>query len=74
MEDAGIRNIYNFDCPIEEAMRTLVKEQYGRVTRALPVKLAAAGGFTPMRWRWPADWRRRRGRQPAGSDAMRCVS
>ena len=34
----------------------------------------AAGGFTPMRWRWPADWRRRRGRQPAGSDAMRCVS
>lgn len=47
MEDAGIRNIYNFDCPIEEAMRTLVKEQYGRVTRALPVKLAAAGGFTP---------------------------
>lgn len=46
MEDAGIRNIYNFDCPIEEAMRTLVKEQYGRVTRALPVKLSAAGGFT----------------------------
>lgn len=47
IEDAGIRNIYNFDCPIEEAMRTLVKEQYGRVARALPVKLAAAGGFTP---------------------------
>ena len=45
LEDAGIRTIYNFDGPIEDAMRQLVEEQYGRVTRTLPMKLAAAGGF-----------------------------
>lgn len=45
LEDAGIRSIYNFDCTIEDAMRKLVEEQYNRVTRTLPMKLAAAGGF-----------------------------
>ena len=37
----------NVDLKTKKIMRTLVKEQYGRVARALPVKLAAAGGFTP---------------------------
>lgn len=46
LEDAGIRTLYNFDCTIEAAMRQLVEEQYNRVIRTLPMKLAAAGGFT----------------------------
>lgn len=45
MEDAVIRNIYNFDSTIEDAMRQLVEEEYNRVTRTLQVKLAGAGGF-----------------------------
>lgn len=45
LEDAGIRTVYNFDCTIEDAMRKLVQEQYSRITRVLPMKLAAAGGF-----------------------------
>ncbi len=45
LEDAGIRTLYNFDCTIEAAMRQLVEEQYNRVTRTLPMKLATAGGF-----------------------------
>ena len=45
LEDAGIRTLYNFDCTIEDAMRQLVEEQYNRVTRTLPMKLATAGGF-----------------------------
>lgn len=46
LEDAGIRTLYNFDCAIEDAMRQLVDEQYNRITRTLPMKLAAVGGFT----------------------------
>ena len=46
LEDAGIRTLYNFDCTIEDAMRQLVEEQYNRVNRTLPMKLATARGFT----------------------------
>lgn len=45
LADAGIRTQHNFDCPIEDAMRQLVEEEYNRITRTLPMKLAAAGGF-----------------------------
>lgn len=46
LEDAGIKTQYNFNCSIENAMRTLVVEQYSRVTRVLAMKLAESGGFT----------------------------
>lgn len=45
LADAGIRTQHRFDCPIEDAMRQLIQEEYNRVTRTLPMKLAAAGGF-----------------------------
>lgn len=45
LEDAVIRDTYNFDCTIEDAMRQLVQEQYNRVTRTLTMNLAASGGF-----------------------------
>lgn len=45
LEDAAITSLYRFDCTIEAAMRQLVTEQYSRVVRTLPMKLAAAGGF-----------------------------
>ena len=45
LEDAGIRDTYNFDCTIEDAMRQLVQEQYNRAERTLAMKLAASGGF-----------------------------
>lgn len=45
LADAGIRTQHRFDCPIEDAMRQLVQEEYNRVPRTLPMKLAAAGGF-----------------------------
>ena len=45
LEDAGIRTLYNFDCAIEDAMRKLVQEEYSRVTRTLPLKLAPTGDF-----------------------------
>lgn len=45
LEDAGIRSLYNFDGTIENAMRTLVQEQYNRVSRTLPMKLAPVGNF-----------------------------
>lgn len=46
LEDAGIISLYNFDCTIEDAMRQLVQEQFNRVSRTLPMKLATAGGFS----------------------------
>ena len=45
LADAGIRTQHRFDCPIEDAMRQLIQEEYNRVPRTLPMKLAAAGGF-----------------------------
>lgn len=45
LADAGIRTQHRFDCPIEDAMRQLVEEEYNRISRTLPMKLAAAGGF-----------------------------
>ena len=45
LADAGIRTQHRFDCPIEDAMRQLIEEEYNRVPRTLPMKLAAAGGF-----------------------------
>lgn len=48
LADAAITSLYNFDCTIEEAMRQLVTEQYSRVARTLPMKLATAGGFTTV--------------------------
>lgn len=46
LEDAAITEQYNFDGPIEEAMRQLVTEQYGRVGRTLQMRLAPAGNFS----------------------------
>ena len=46
LEDAGITSVYNFDCPITEAMEKLVAEQYGRVRRKLPLTVKAATGIT----------------------------
>lgn len=45
LADAGIRTQHRFDCPIEDAMRQLVQEEYNRVSRTLPMKLADAVGF-----------------------------
>lgn len=45
LEGAAITKQYNFDGPIEAAMRQLVTEQYGRVVRTLHMKLAPAGNF-----------------------------
>lgn len=45
LADAGIRTQHRFDCPIEDAMRQLIQEEYNRVSRTLPMKLAAVGGF-----------------------------
>ena len=45
LADAGIRTQHRFDCHIEEAMRTLIQEEYNRVPRTLPMKLGTAGGF-----------------------------
>ena len=45
LADAGILTQHRFDCPIEDAMRQLVEEEYNRISRTLPMKLAAAGGF-----------------------------
>lgn len=45
LADACIRTQHRFDCPIEDAMRKLIQEEYNRVPRTLPMKLAAAGGF-----------------------------
>lgn len=46
LADASITGRYNFNCPVETAIRKLVAEQYGRIPRTLPLKLAASGGFT----------------------------
>lgn len=46
LEDAGITSVYNFDCPITEAMETLVAEQYGRVRRTLRLVVNVASGIT----------------------------
>ncbi len=44
LEDAAITRLYNFNEPVETAMRTLVAEQYGRVQRTLPMRLAPLQG------------------------------
>lgn len=46
LADAGIRTQHRFDCPIEDAMRQLIQEEYNRVHRTLPMKLADPGNFT----------------------------
>ena len=46
LEDAGITSVYNFDCPITEAMEKLVAEQYGRVRRTLPLMVKVTTGIT----------------------------
>lgn len=45
LSDASISKRYMFNCTIEEAVRKLVAEQYGRTPRTLTMKLAAARGF-----------------------------
>lgn len=46
LKDAAITTRYTFNCSIETAIRKLVAEQYGRVGRTLPLKLAPAAGFS----------------------------
>lgn len=46
LSDASISKRYMFNCTIEEAVRKLVAEQYGRTPRTLTMKLAAARGFS----------------------------